>query len=99
MKKIILASILASAMSTVAFADQFCGTIGTHYVGPHCIAGGACPDFVRLQFDLVTADGQRYDITSSTGALDDIANLKGQEVCVSGDYANGTINIDAILSQ
>jgi len=100
MKKIILASILASAMSTVAFADQFCGTIGTHYVGPHCIAGGACPDFVMLKYDLVTADGQQYDLEGSNAdVLANLDSLKGQEVCVSGEYADNSITVNAILSQ
>lgn len=85
MKKMILASVLMSVVSSVSFAGELCGTLGTHTVAPVCNPGQACPMWLRLQYDLTTNEGTRYDLETSTmGVLEQFGELKGNEVCVSG---------------
>ena len=85
MKTIILLSLLISAVSTVASAAELCGTLGSHIVAPHCDPGQICPRSLRLQYDLTTTEGYRYDLETSTmGVLEQFGELKGNDVCVSG---------------
>ena len=85
MKNFILLSVVLSAFSTASFAAELCGTLGSHLVGPHCVAGQACPHWVRVQYDLTLLDGRRIDLeTSSTGILEDFGDFNGDDVCVSG---------------
>ena len=78
MKKMILASVLMSVVSSVSFAGELCGTLGTHTVAPVCNPGQACPMWLRLQYDLTTNEGTRYDLETSTmGVLSNSANSKG----------------------
>jgi hypothetical protein len=97
MKKIVLAIALFSSMTTVAFADQICGTVGQHNVGPHCAAGGPCPMWVKLQFDLVTADGQQIDVNPTTSDLfGQFTSLRGQQVCITGEFVNNDFTFSAV---
>jgi hypothetical protein len=100
MKTFILATILISAFSSGAFAEEICGTLGSYDVGPNCQAGEACPMFVRLQFDLLTAQGYRYDLgASSMSMLNSFSQFKGTNVCVTGTEEQSTLEVTQITAQ
>lgn len=85
MKITILLSLLIFSFSSLANADELCGILGSHIVAPHCDPGQICPRSLRLQYDLTTDEGYRYDLETSTMAvLDQFGELKGNDVCVSG---------------
>lgn len=101
MKTILLASaLITTALSGSAFAGELCGTLDAHTVGPHCAAGAICPMFIRLQYDLTTADGTRYDLeTSSTPVLENFGQFKGTQVCVDGSQVEDSFSVTTISAQ
>jgi len=96
MKFIILASVLVSAFASASFASELCGTIGSHMVGPKCDPGKPCPMWVRLQYDLTTNDGTRYDIGSANDETLNFDQLRGNEVCLTGTESKDYFNVVSI---
>jgi hypothetical protein len=98
MKTLLLAAIALS--STVSFAGEICGTVGSHTEGPRCTAGEMCPDYMRLQYDLTTSDGTRYDLeTSETAVLENFGQFLGSKVCVNGVEKADGIFVSEIAAQ
>ena len=103
MKFIILASVLMSAFSSVSFAaetseqiaSELCGTVGSHMVGPKCDPGKPCPMWIRLQYDLTTNEGTRYDIYTTNDEIS-FDQLRGSSICVSGTESKDAFNVVAV---
>jgi hypothetical protein len=97
MKFVILASVLVSAFANVSFASELCGTFGSHTVGPKCNPGSPCPMWMRLQYDLTTSEGTRYNIDiSNTALFENVSQLIGNQVCVTGTESNGEFDVETI---
>jgi hypothetical protein len=100
MKTIILASAFISALASSAFANEICGTLGSHAERPQCDSGFACPMIVTLQYDLVDSNQTRYNIqTTDSNVLLNMGALNGTKVCVEGTEDSGTILADSIVAQ
>jgi hypothetical protein len=94
------ATAMISALSGSAFAGEICGTLGTHVVAPQCAPDAMCPMFMRLQYDLTTTDGTRYNLdTSSVEVLDNFGQLRGNNVCVEGKDAKDSIEVTTVTAQ
>lgn len=100
MKTIILAFAVISSLSTAAFAEEICGTLAHHNVGPKCGPNEMCPMFFRLQYDLTTSDGTRYDLeTSEMAVFDQFSQLNGSNVCISGSIDKNGLEVAAISAE
>ncbi len=100
MKSVLFAALLVSTVSSAALANELCGTIGSHMVGPKCEAGRPCPMWVRLQYDLTTDENESYDLETSTITLfDSLGQLEGKKACVVGEGTREGFTVTSITAQ
>ncbi len=109
MKRMILASLVVAAFSSVSFAEQFCGRVGSFKEnGNNCVpsAGKACPDFadIVVRYTLtvpVLRHGRAVYMleTSDLGVLTKLSAHAGTaaDFCVYGDL-NADVNTINVTS-
>jgi hypothetical protein len=97
MKKMIALSMALMAISSISFADEICGTLGSHVVGLQCETGQMCLMMLRLQYDLTTANGSHFDLmTSSAATFENFGAMKGSDVCVQGSTSENGFEVTSV---
>lgn len=104
MKKMIALTALVSTMvlgfSSVSMADQLCGELESHAVGPRCLEGQPCPHWVELQYTITDDQGQNVLVRASDmQVLQSFSELNGSRVCAEGHQGIAGFYVTAVTAQ
>jgi hypothetical protein len=101
MKFLLSALLLVSATSIPAYAETFCGLVGSRTVRPVCLPRRPCPHWIRLQYTLKLDSGENLDINASTSdVMTKFNELNQKQACVDGALqSNGSVLVDSISAR
>lgn len=104
MKKMIALTALISTMvfgfSSISMADELCGALESHAVGPRCVEGQPCPHWVELQYTITDDQGQDVLVRASDmQVLQSFSALNGSRVCAEGHQGIAGFYVTAVTAQ